>query len=850
MAAIRYGLAICILFGAMPAVSQTPDYSPGRRLEIAVESGTATPDQQVELARRYLDAGRYYEARKILDTLLAAQPGNADLSAMRERAVSGLRETGSRNVRELETRALSAAATEADRVALADAYFAAGRYREAAGAYAALPASAVTGETRLRHARSLSWGRKTDEAEAIYADLLRESPTPELELEYGRLLSWMGAEKLAIENLTRANDRLQTEESIIALANAHAWNEDRERAIVLLTEYTASRPDALEARRLLEDLRSSRELELEKLDKRIEADEYNLALRMERARLLHDMNEYGEAKRTLDFVRDNSTGNIEGLAELEQKLEEYRRAEIARLDERRAAISSMASTAENGAPSARHEEMLSLAKAYAAVAAYDQATDLYEQYLDAYPDDLDVRIRYARVLSWDRRYDDAQRQYQRILEQYPTRADLRLEYAQTLSWQREYTQAMREFRGLTDLSQNPRGRLYSDVPARAYFNRGQIYRWFGWSDHALRDQNAALQVDSTYEPSMRELDRLRMGRTTGALEARYSQSEDSNDFRLRRADLMGETWLNPRLAVSAALGRHNFERGSNSVDATALSGGARYRHTDRFLTRGRVGFNVYDEGLGTRPFWGIGAEYLPNIQSRAAIDYNRYDLVYDVFTLGSLGGTPGDAFSLDPVSIDDFRLHYDYRSGGRWSWLADASHGFISDDNSRTGLRGLVSYTLFREPFVAIKADGRYLSYDFRTNRYWSPDDYKSAGVILQVGQNLEHFEWSAEGRVGKSWERGRSSDSRSYGVNVTVPVNEVIDIIGDYGYGKSGRFDSVFGANEADFTNYWRRNWFVGVRVKNLFGRRNSDDPSEPYYYDNRVLTTSPVIPPVGENN
>ena len=849
MSGIRYGIALSILLGAVPAISQTQDYSPGRRLEIAVESGSATREQHLELARVYIDAGRYYEARKIADKVLSTQSTDVEAKQIRDRAVAGLRESGNRDVAVIEERARAANATDADRAALADGYFAAGRYREAAAAYAGLPASSVSPESRLRHARSLSWARQTDEAEALYAELLRESPTPELELEYGRLLSWMGAQELAIQNLTRANDRLRSEESIIALANSYSWNENRERAIELLTEYMASHPDAPEASRLLEELRTSRQLELERLDRRIAADSYNLALRMERARLLYEMNEYGEARRTLRFVGENSTGEVEGLAELERKLDAYRAEEMARLDERRAALGSMASQAENGAPSPRHEEMLSLAKAYAAIEAYDQSTGLYEQYLSAYPDDVDVRIRYARVLSWDRRYDDAQFQYERILRQYPDRADLRLEYAQTLSWQRDYTQAMREFWGLTDLSGNPRSRLYPDVAARAYFNRGQIYRWFGWSDHAQREQNAALQFDSTYEPSMRELDRIRMGRTSGAVEARYSQSEDSNDFRLRRADLMGETWLNPRLAVSAALGRHNFERGSESVDATALSAGARYRHTDRFLTRGRVGANLYGNGVGTHPFFGLGAEYLPNIQSRVALDYNRYDLVYDVFTLDSLGGTPGNSLSLDPVSIDDFRLHYDYRSGGRWSWLADASHGFLSDDNSRTGLRGLISYTLFREPFVAIKADGRYLSYDFRTRRYWSPDDYRSGGVILQVGQNLEHFEWSAEARVGRSWERNRSSDSRSYGVNVTVPVNEVIDIVGDYGYGKSGRFDSVFANDTSDFTNYWRRNWFVGVRVKNLFSRRDSSDRAEPYYYDNRVLTTSPVIPPVGEN-
>lgn len=700
---------------------------------------------------------------------------------------------------------------------------------------------------RLALARAHSAAGRMHDAEAIYADLVRTSPTPELELEYGRLLSWMGIEDLSIETLTRAHERLQSEKSAVALANAHAWSGNRERAIEILDAHVAARPESPDAQRLLAEMRASRELQLERLDRQIAGDPYNLALRMQRARLLYDMREYGEARRTIDFIHDHATADIEGLAEIERQLDEYRDAEFARLEERRAALGSMTSAAENGARSARHEEMLSLAKAYAAIAAYDEAIALYEQYLEANPNDVDVRVRYARVLSWDRRYGAAEEQYRRLVAEYPHRADLRLEYAQNLSWQRDYTRAMREFGDLTDLSDLPSARLYGDVPARAYFNRGQIYRWFGWNDHAMREQNSALALDSDYEPSMREVDRLRTMRPRGALEARYSTATDSNDFTLNRVDLMGEQWVNRRLAISAGLGRHNFERGNENVDATAFYGGARYRHNDRFLTRGRVGFNLYGgDELGNRAFWGIGHEYLPNIQSRVAVDYNHYDLVYDVFTLQSLGGTPGNAF--DPIAIDDFRVHYDHRTGGRWSWLADASYGFLSDDNNRTGARALVSYMLLREPFLAVKADGRVLSYDFRTNRYWSPDNYRSLAGVVQIGQNYDRFEWSAEVKVGKAWERNRSSDIRAYGINVAVPVNDLIDIVGDWGYGKSGRFDSVFGGNDTEFTNYWRRHWFVGIRLKKLFGRSDTDTPSEPYYYDNRVLTTSPVIPPVGE--
>jgi len=42
------------------------------------------------------------------------------------------------------------------------------------------------------------------------------------------------------------------------------------------------------------------------------------------------------------------------------------------------------------------------------------------------------------------------------------------------------------------------------------------------------------------------------------------------------------------------------------VYANEINGGAAYRYSDRWLFRGNVGANFYDQGLGTRPFFGLG----------------------------------------------------------------------------------------------------------------------------------------------------------------------------------------------------------------------------------------------------
>src|SRR4029079_1395653 len=155
-------------------------------------------------------------------------------------------------------------------------------------------------------------------------------------------------------------------------------------------------------------------------------------------------------------------------------------------------------------------------------------------------------------------------------------------------------------------------------------------------------------------------------------------------------------------------------------------------------------------------------------------------------------------------------------------------------------------------PFGACKCDGRYLRYDFRTNRYWSPENYRSLAGVVQVGQNLRNrLHWDVEVKAGRSYESGVSSDLRAYEGTVAVPVGDRFDLVGNYGYGKSGRLQSVVPFNNApaDFVNYWQRHWDVGIRVNQLFGRGHRT-PRHPDSEDSQPLSGSPVIPPLGETH
>lgn len=854
MRPVKVALAIAMLFCAVAAQAQTDNttdhYTSIKPLEDALTNGTATHDQQVDLARLYIADHRYYEASKITQRLLAADSNDAAAVKLRDDSAAGLQAYTKQKVADAEALANKRGASDADRLAVADAYFEAESYGAAADRYAHLPASAMNRDARLRYARSLAWSNQLDQSERVYSTLLSEQSTPDLEAEYGRVLSWMGATRPAIDRLQAAYNKNPTEDNAIALANAMAWSDNRAGAIALLNSYTQSHANAVMAKQLADQLSASPELRLERISRMIQAEPYNLALRAEQARLQYETGHYSEALGTINFIHDHQKERIDSIETLQQQAREKRKEEVAKLDQRLRALEAQGSMASSSNP----DEILNLAKSYTALEDYSPAERLYERYLRLRPDDTNARIAYARVLNWDQRYGPAEREYSAILADHPDRADLRLERAQVLSYEEAYRPAMSEFALLTDTSRTPRADLYPDVAPRAYFNLGQIYRWFGWNATSAAEQQQAITLDPGYMPARNELDLVRHLRPASNLSGTYTYSHDSNDFTLRRIDLAAQKWTSTKMAWDLALGRHEFSTSNEDVFANAVSGGADYRASDRMLFRGRIGVNFYDRGLGTRPFGGVGMEFPPSIQSRAALDFNHYDLVYDVFTLQSLTIPVTGSSNVfgDPISINDFRGHYDYNTGGHWSYLADASEGFISDNNKRLAAHGELAFRILKAPFVAVKGEGRYLRHDFRTSRYWSPTDYHSLAAVLQVGSNIRNrFFWTAEAKAGKSYEEGRSSDLRAYEAKATIPITDAIDFIADYGYGKSGRFDSFLGGTTGPttFTNYWQRHFYVGLQAKRLF--MHDDRVRNPYYYDTRVLAgASPVLPPVGESH
>ena len=120
------------------AVAQEAQRTIGE-LEKQVSAGTATRDDQLQLARAYNQVGRYYEASKIARRLLDSDANDTAAAAVRDESSRGLQTLAQQRVDAATANANRSEATDEDRLALADAYFAAGDYRAAAEAYKKLP---------------------------------------------------------------------------------------------------------------------------------------------------------------------------------------------------------------------------------------------------------------------------------------------------------------------------------------------------------------------------------------------------------------------------------------------------------------------------------------------------------------------------------------------------------------------------------------------------------------------------------------------------------------------------------------------------------------------------------------
>jgi len=110
---------------------------------------------------------------------------------------------------------------------------------------------------------------------------------------------------------------------------------------------------------------------------------------------------------------------------------------------------------------------LRLARLYSWNKDYEKAITTYENYLTLKPYDLGVWREKARVYGWARNYEDASAEYQKIVKMFPNNPKVYLEkYAKEAYWKRNYSQAGKYYQEL--ISKEPEN-------GEALFELGQVY---------------------------------------------------------------------------------------------------------------------------------------------------------------------------------------------------------------------------------------------------------------------------------------------------------------------------------------------------------------------------------------
>ena len=150
---------------------------------------------------------------------------------------------------------------------------------------------------------------------------------------------------------------------------------------------------------------------------------------------------------------------------------------------------------------------------------YEEAIAAYRQYLQAKPDDDDVRASVAKLLSWQGQWDAAAAGYRDLLTRHPLDHDIRVGLAQVLSWQKQYDLAREEYK-----------RVLHDEPdhVEALTGLGNVYLWSGHQDQAIPYYERVVALTGDADVAAR-LQSLKAASRSPVVPVNPSGAADGND---------------------------------------------------------------------------------------------------------------------------------------------------------------------------------------------------------------------------------------------------------------------------------------------------------------------------------
>lgn len=413
---------------------------------------------------------------------------------------------------------------------------------------------------------------------------------------------------------------------------------------------------------------------------------------------------------------------------------------------------------------------------------YAQSEAYWNKILAADAENADARLGLARLYSWSGRYGKGLREYRAYLGKKPDDKAVHLEYAQAQTWKGDYQGAQRtldQYRKrfgtdsawqakqarLLALSGRPEAAEKLNAPLLAKapddyelrFTRTMILR-----DHREpRAAKASLADLERLQPNSRDtidMKRFVLTPQRSYVEGRFSYSEDTDDIRILRGELIGSLQLAPAFSLLAGGDWTNLKAkvgsgldtadGQSNVDVTDVWLGARWRAHPLLGLDGRVGAGKVEDG---RDYWlyRVGLDLDPHDRFSARLQYSRdlYAVSPRSASLGIVASGPAMTFNWRPTLLTTVVGEVRYAElsddNSRWEGVLAPRYGVLRSSHFNLDLGLLGWWISFDSNFDHGYYDPElYERYAVQGLGYWKISDDDGVSIIVSLGEqrdNLDH---------------------------------------------------------------------------------------------------------------
>lgn len=414
---------------------------------------------------------------------------------------------------------------------------------------------------------------------------------------------------------------------------------------------------------------------------------------------------------------------------------------------------------------------------------FGRAADLYRSFLEDHSDPA-VRIRLARVLSWDERYGESVAEYDRLLDEPAAPDETRVERAEVLSWAGRYEEALAAF-----------GTILAAEPENARAARGlsRVYKWSGRASDADRAYRRALELEDDRDAE-REWAALRADfHPTSSAE--FELYADNDGFRRHSASVHASFFPDLDTRATARLGylRVEYDPESPAPEIADLPG------DDEAIELAIMGHRRFDEQvegemeLGARVWRHAAAS--PLVYARLQYTSQHIGVLgFEIDHRDALDRT--DSLTAVEEGIRDTSLRATLWKGlgGRWEAFGDVETGFLTGGNTRTRTGASISHQPLQDREVWLHLSASYLGYTGSSALYYDPRFDVSLLASITARTKLPAG-ISIDVSAGGGWGFARQS-----GVDGSGPAYHV-----------------------AGSLSWWRGPWRIALRGERAQSRRGS---------------------------